>query len=107
MILLNDYPELKQELINHVENLKADGVLNEENKEDWINEAFNRDYYIIGRWNAKEWLKKHGIDPFEAISHCITWEQENLVIIDAKEYVEPENVVNMLTFTLAYQFMLH
>ena len=103
MILLNDYPELKQELINHVENLKADGVLNEENKEDWINEAFNRDYYIIGRWNAKEWLKKHGIDPFEAIEHCITWEQEEF----PARYFEPEHVVNLLTYTLAYQFMLH
>lgn len=107
MILLNDYPELKKELVDHVNSLVADGVLNEENKEDWIYEAFNRDYYIIGRWNAKEWLKKHGIDPFEAIAHCITWEQEEFGFTDASVYTEPEHVVTMLTFTLAYQFMLH
>lgn len=106
MILLNEYPKLKQELINHVNDLVADGVLTEENKDDWHFHAFNETPYVIGRFQAKEWLKKHNIDPFKAIAHCITWEQEEFGCTDAKRYVEPEHVVNMLTFTLGYQILM-
>ena len=38
---------------------------------------FNEDYYIIGYYNASEWLKKHGIGEFEGASICREFEDEN------------------------------
>lgn len=107
MILLNEYPELKKELINHVEDLKADGVLNEDNVDEWHYHAFNETPYLIGYFTCKEWLKNHGIDPFEAIEHCITFEQDELgELIDPYRYTNAEDVVNMLVYTLGYQMNL-
>tara|TARA_R110002020_G_scaffold460429_1_gene678914 strand:- start:256 stop:444 length:189 start_codon:yes stop_codon:yes gene_type:complete len=44
-----------------------DGVLTNENKEDWHFYLFNEDYYIIGSYKAEQWLKRHEVSPFEAI----------------------------------------
>ena len=37
--------------------------------------AFNEDYYIIGYYQAKEWLKEHDLDTFEAIGICQKFEK--------------------------------
>jgi hypothetical protein len=58
---------IRVELEAHVEALKSDGVLTQDNKEDWHFHAFNEDYYIIGYYEAEQWLKGHNISPFEAI----------------------------------------
>ena len=31
--------------------------------------AFNEDYYIIGYFHAKEWLKKHDVTPWQAMAY--------------------------------------
>ena len=58
---------IKIELAAHILDKINDGILDDTNKDDWHYYAFNEDYYIIGYYNANEWLKKHNIDPFEAI----------------------------------------
>ena len=67
-----------------------------ESNEDWINEnlddlhhyAFNEDYYIIGRYQAKEWLSD---EVFNVIN--IIKEEEYDV-----DFSEPESVVNMYVY---------
>lgn len=41
------------------------------------NVAFNQDYYVIGHYNAEQWLLQHKISPFEAMETIIEWESDN------------------------------
>jgi len=88
---------IKNELTDYINDLINDGVLNEENKEDWHFHAFNEDYYIIGYYNASEWLKRHNIDSFEAIQICNQYEIDNFGETSNK-YDNSESVVNMLAY---------
>ena len=88
---------IKNELTDYINDLINDGVLNEENKNDWHFHAFNEDYYIIGYYNASEWLKRHNIDSFEAIQICNQYEIDNFGETSNK-YDNSESVVNMLVY---------
>ena len=85
--------ELKQHILDKFE----DGVLTNENRDEWHHIAFNQDYFVIGRYVAKDWLKCHGIDVFDAIGEVVEYEKDNFgeVITDISE---PEKVVNMLAY---------
>jgi hypothetical protein len=37
--------------------------------------AFNADYYIIGYYNAEQWLLKHDLTAFEAIAEVIQYQE--------------------------------
>lgn len=88
---------IKTELSAHIVDLINDGVLTNENREDWHFHAFNEDYYIIGYYNASEWLKRHGVDPFEAVGICREYEIENFGE-SGKLYDNAEETVNMLAY---------
>ena len=63
---------------------------------DLHSEIFNSDYYIIGRYQAEQWLVKH-IGVFNAIGEIKEYEESNFggVITDL---TEPEKVVNMIVY---------
>lgn len=65
------------------------------------NEMFNTDYYIIGRYQAKEWLGDH---VFEAIDAIKEYEQENFGQVST-DLSEPEKVVNMYVYILGDQVL--
>ena len=88
---------IKKELTEYVLNLINDGVLTEENKDDWHFQAFNEDYYLIGYYQCSEWLKHHGIDPFESIAICQQYEIDNFGEV-GKPYDNAEETVNMLVY---------
>ena len=88
---------IKNELTDYINDLKNDGVLTNDNKDDWHFHAFNEDYYIIGYYNASEWLKRHNIDIFEAIQICNQYEIDNFGETSNK-YDNSESVVNMLVY---------
>ena len=60
------------------------------------NELFNEDYYIIGHWEARQWLKKHDVDAFEAIAYVRDNEMAEFgeMSID----ITPESVVNAFVY---------
>jgi len=87
---------IKTELAQHLLNLINDGVLTDENRDDWHFHAFNEDYYIIGYYQCNQWLKKHDIDAFEAIEEVINYSQENFG--EMSTAINSEAVVNMLAF---------
>lgn len=88
---------VKEELKAYLLDLINDEVLTDENKDDWHFHAFNEDYYIIGYYQASEWLKKHNIDAFEAIEVCQEWEREHLGEIQ-QTYDKSEKTVNMFVY---------
>lgn len=88
---------VRQELLGHIQDRISDGVIDNTNKEDWHFHCFNEDYYIIGYYKASQWLKRHDIDPFEAIGICQQWE-EDMLGEKQKIYDNAESVVNMLAY---------
>lgn len=88
---------IKTELANHLLDFINDGILTDENKEDWHFHAFNEDYYIIGYYEAKQWLKHHDIDAFEAIGICQEYEKE-MFGEQSKVYDNSETTVNILAY---------
>lgn len=98
-ILTND---LKLELLNHL----TDYVNYCDDDHDFgelHNEAFNEDYYIIGYYQASEWLKKHDIDAFTAIDYVIDYEKS--VFGETHTKINSEAIVNMLTYILGEQLI--
>ena len=88
---------IKAELKAHVLSLINDKVLTEDNQEDWHFHAFNESHYIIGYYQASEWLKKHNIDAFEAIRTIVEYEQDNFGEVYTK-VDNSESVVNMYVY---------
>ena len=63
---------------------------------DLHNEMFNQDYYIIGTYEAKKWLK-NGPGIFEAIEEIKNYEQDNFGEVNT-DFSDPEKVVNMYVY---------
>lgn len=57
---------------------------------------FNEDYYIIGYFQSEEWLIKHRMETFEAISIVQEYEKEQFG--ECRMYDNAESVVNMLAY---------
>jgi hypothetical protein len=83
---------VKKELAQHILDRINDGV-----RDDWHFHCFNEDYYIIGYYEASQWLKAHDIDPFEAIGICQQWE-EDMFGEKHNVYDNAETTVNMLAY---------
>ena len=88
---------IKEELNAYVSDLINEAVLTDNNRDDWHYLAFNEDYYIIGYYQASEWLKKHSIDSFEAIGICQQYELDNFGEATSV-YDNSEKVANMLVY---------
>jgi len=88
---------IKNELAGHVLDRINDGVIDDNNRDDWHFHCFNEDYYIIGYYNASEWLKRHNIGEFEAASICNQYEIDNFGETSNK-YDNSETTVNMLAY---------
>jgi hypothetical protein len=101
----NELPlSIKKEFATYLLDLIHDGVLTNENREDWHFHAFNEDYYIIGYYEAEQWLKRHEISTFEAIGFCQEYEEGNFGEITSI-YDNAERVVNMLAYIFG-EFMI-
>ena len=96
---MNISNSLKDELISHI----IDTIENQNltTFDELHHLAFNEDYYIIGYFQASEWLKRHDIDAFEAIAAVLEWEESNLgeITIKASD-INSETIVNKLVYSL-------
>tara|TARA_R100000808_G_C2142107_1_gene149903 strand:+ start:953 stop:1276 length:324 start_codon:yes stop_codon:yes gene_type:complete len=68
----------------------------ESNLDDLHHYAFNQDYYLIGRYQATQWL---GDQVFNVIDHIKEYEQSNFGEVTT-DLSEPERVVNMYTYII-------
>lgn len=80
----------------------------EENKEyltcygaDLHHEIYNTDYYIIGRYRAKQWLADQVFDTLNVIKK---YEQDNFGELNT-DICEPENVVNMYVYIVGQEVL--
>ena len=87
---------VKKELLVHVQDAINDGVITNDNVEDWHFHLFNIDYYLIGYKQCEDWLEEHNISPFDAIQTAQEYEME--LCGEVKLYPNAENVVNMLVY---------
>ena len=72
-----------------------------DNVYDLHNEIFNSDYYIIGRYQAKQWL---GADAFDCIYDIQEYENCHFGKVTT-ELSEPEKVVNMYVYVVGYEIL--
>lgn len=88
--------EAQTEIKSMIVDAINDGRLTDKPTSEFHHEIFNTDYFIIGRYQAEQWLTKHfGI--FQAIDVIKEYEQDNFgeVITDLSE---AENVCNMFVY---------
>jgi hypothetical protein len=103
MTTLENYKSIETELAGHIIDMINDGILTDENRDEWHFHAFNEDYYIIGYYQASQWLKRHDLDPFEAIEICQQYEIDNFG--ESKIYNNSETTVNMLAYILGEELL--
>ena len=87
---------IKHELLGHILDKINDGILTNENKEDWHFYCFNEDFYIVYHSEAKKWLKNHDLGVFEAIEIVKNYEEEHFGKFTTD--INPESIVNMLAY---------
>ena len=76
-----------------------DGARSDFEPTELHHEAFNQDYYIIGTYQAAQWLGDHA---FECIEIIKDYEQENFGEVST-DLASPEAVVNMYTYIVGEQ----
>lgn len=88
---------IKEELQGHILDCINDGIIDNDNQQEWHFHCFNEDYYIIGYYEASQWLERHNLNTFEAIDTCIQYEKDNFGECN-KSYDNAETTVNMLAY---------
>ena len=68
---------------------------------DLHDQIFNQDYYIIGRYQAKEWM---GADAFDMIGDVQEYERDNFGEVHT-DLSEPESVVNMWVYVQGWEYI--
>ena len=90
MITTRIKTSIKEELTSYIN----------DNKNEYTDELhfhlFNQDYYIIGYYQAQQWLDKHGISAFEALETIREYEKFHFG--ECKSYTNAEETVNMLVY---------
>jgi|11_taG_2_1085331.scaffolds.fasta_scaffold03082_3 hypothetical protein len=94
---------IKKELASHILDKIDDGVLTNDNRDEWHHLCFNQDYYIIGYYQAEQWLKEHNINVFEAIAECQEYEERNFG--ECQRYNNAEKLVNMYVYILGQELL--
>ena len=74
--------ELKEVILDALKQPEIEEAIKNEsydsnNRYDLHDQLFNEDYYIIGYWNAEQWLIKHDVDAFEVIHYVKAIEERH------------------------------
>lgn len=70
--------------------------------DDLHNEIFNKDYFIIGRYEAEQFLQKIGV--FKAIEIVKEYEENNFGKVST-DFSEPEKVCNMYVYIVGEEIL--
>lgn len=70
--------------------------------DDLHNEIFNTDYFIIGRYQAEQFLRKIGV--FEAIGTVSQYEKDHFGQVTT-DLTEPETVCNMYVYIIGEEIL--
>ena len=91
--------EIKEYFDDFVNDQDAEWI--EDNKDDLHHYAFNEDYYIIGTYQAKEWL---GNMAFDVIEHIREYEQFHFGEVST-DFSNPEKIVNMYAYIIGEEIV--
>jgi hypothetical protein len=91
--------ELKSLIIDAIN----DNRLNDKPVNEIHNEVFNTDYFIIGRYEAEQWLINNG-GIFNAIEIIKDYENDNFGEVNT-DFSEPEKVCNMYVYILGEELI--
>ena len=91
--------EIKEYFDDFVNDQDAEWI--EDNKDDLHHYAFNEDYYIIGTYQAKQWL---GNMAFDVIEHIREYEQFHFGEVST-DFSDPERIVNMYTYIIGEEIV--
>ncbi len=93
--------------INELKSLIIDAIndnrLNDKPVNEIHHEVFNTDYFIIGRYDAEQWLINNG-GIFNAIDTIKEYEQDNFGEVST-DLSEPERVCNMYVYILGEEII--
>lgn len=94
---------IKIELSEHIEEYVNSNDTQGIDLGDLHNSIFNEDYYIIGYYNAEQWLKGHNIGIFEGIKFCQEYEEQNFG--ESRQYDNAEQLVNMIAYIIGEELI--
>ena len=95
--------ETKQELVNTIIDALNDGRLNDKTVNEIHQEVFNTDYFIIGNYQAEQWLINNG-GVFAAIETIQDYEKSNFGEVNT-DLSSAERVCNMLVYILGEELL--
>lgn len=87
---------LDKELASHILDRINDGVVTDDNMDDLHFHCFNEDYYIIGYYNANQWINEYFEDAFEAIAIVKDYEIDTFGEMNTD--INSESIANMLAY---------
>ena len=93
------YEEIKEHFEDFINDQDKDWI--KENFDDLHHHAFNSDYYIIGRYEAKQWLKD---EVFNVIDIIKKYENFNFGSVNT-DLSDPEKVVNMYAYIVGEEIV--
>ena len=93
------YDEIKAHFDDYISDLTDKEII--ENIDDLHHDVFNTDYYIIGTYEAKQWL---GNQVFNIIEIIKEYEQFNFGEIHT-DFSEPEKIVNMYVYIVGEEIV--
>jgi hypothetical protein len=88
---------IREELSEYITEHATDLDLYMTDEVDLHHRLFNEDYYIIGYYQAEQWLERHGLSVFSAISICNDYEQNHFGEIQTS-FDNAEKLVNNLVY---------
>ena len=93
---------IREELSEYITEHATDFDMTDES--DLHYNLFNRDYYIIGYYQAEQWLESHNLSVFDAISICNDYEQNHFGEIRST-FKNAEKLVNHLVYWYGYDLV--
>jgi hypothetical protein len=88
--------EIKAYILDRIEEIADYELEKLQEPYDLGHEIYNTDYYIIGTWQAKQWL---GSDVFEVIENIKYYEQSEFGEVHT-DFSSPEAIVNMFVYII-------
>ena len=96
----------KQDVKNYIiDQLESDVGL-DQHISDLHHYLLNEDFFIIGNYQAEQWLKKDNSSIFEAIETIREYEQSNFGEVST-DLSSSENVANMLAYILGEEILFN
>ena len=94
----------KEDVKNYIIQQLSDDVGLDQHICDLHHYLLNEDYFIIGYYQAEQWLKKGNGSVFEAIETIREYEQSNFGQVTT-DLSSSENVANMLAYILGEEIL--